>query len=176
MKFTVSEVFCEVVSAFGFIAAFLPIAFFLNWASLDSVATWITSMTATKLLSFILVAYILGVFLNIIGLPADRFMPIVGITGQEPDLSSKRRFYQEASSDLFNFRTNTWNHYYCFRNLLTFSPVGLCLWVPTVFLHWGLWATAVFVVVFVVVVWILYWAVRDHANIYLQVTKTFDEE
>lgn len=107
MKFTVSEVFCEVVNAIGFVLAFLPVLLCLDLISLDEVAEWITSMTNTDLLSYILVAYIFGVFLNIVGLPADRFMKLLGISRQYPDSVSSRRFYQKASSDLFNFRTNT---------------------------------------------------------------------
>lgn len=102
-------------------------------------------------------------------------MPGLGIKGQEPAEPSKKLFYQKASSDLFNFRTNLWNHYYCFRNLLTFSPFGLCLWIPVVYSHWGPWATAVFVIAFIGVGWILYLAVREHAAFYSEVTKAFDE-
>lgn len=174
MKFTVSEVFCEVVSAIGFVLAFLPVLLLLNLISLDKVAEWITSLTGTSLLSFLLVAYILGVFLNIVGLPADRVMKLLRISGQYPDTASSRLFYQKASSDLFNFRTNAWNHYYCFRNLLTFYPLAL-LWVFVVNRYCETKVVIAFCIAIVALGVILYFAVKEHAEFYSDVTRTFDE-
>lgn len=174
MKFTISEVFCEIVSAFGFIAAFFPILLLLNLVSLSDVAEWITSFTGTKLVSITFVAYILGVLLNAVGLPADRLMERLGITGQYPGDSSSKKFYDEASSDLFNFRTNNWNHYYCFRNLLIFTPFGLGLWMPIVYIHGGLRAVITFVVLIGAIGWLLYLAAKEHADLYSEITKAFD--
>lgn len=174
MKFTISEVFCEIVSAIGFIAAFIPILVLLNWVSLVDVADWVTSLKGANLLSFAFISYILGVVLNVVGLPADKFMKRLKITGQYPGESSRKLFYQKASSDLFNFRTNAWNHYYCFRNLLTFSPFAFILWGWVIYLHWGFWTSVVFAIVFIAIVRILYLAVREHADVYSDVTRSFD--
>ena len=173
MKFTISEVFCEVVSAIGFVLAFLPVLLCLDLIGLDKVVEWIASMTGTNLLSYLLVAYVLGVFLNIVGLPADRFMKLLKISGQFPDPASSRAFYQEASSDLFNFRTNAWNHYYCFRNLLTFYPFAL-LWIPIVFRYCETKVVITFCIAIIVLGVILYFAVKEHAEFYSDVTTTFD--
>ena len=174
MKFAISEVFCEVVSALGFVFALLPIAFYLDIVTPSEVVSFITTMTSAKLLSVVVASYVLGVFLNIIGLPADRVMKAIGITGQYPPDQSAKRFFQKATSDLFDFRTNVWNHYYCFRNLLTFSPFALCLWAPIVAKHQGNWTLFAFIAIFVVTVFILYRAVKEHADFYTSVTKSFD--
>jgi hypothetical protein len=173
MKFTISEVFCEVVSAIGFVVAFLPLLDLLGAISVDVVFESIGKTTGTDLLSYLLIAYVLGVFLNIVGLPADRFIKMIGISGQCPDQASSKNFYQKASSDLFNYRTNAWNHYYCFRNLLTFYPFALC-WIPIVYQYYGTTVFVAFLIAMAALGLILYLAVKDHAQFYSELTKTFD--
>ena len=127
MKFAISEVFCEVISAIGFIVALLPALILFDVVDISSIQDSIRDVSGANVLSFLIAAYILGVFLNVLGLPFDRWLTKLGVTGQYPDASSSKLFFQKASSDLFNYRTNAWNHYYCFRNLLIFSPVALLL-------------------------------------------------
>ena len=174
MKFSISEIFCEVVSAFGFVGAFLPGLVLLDFVTVGDIADWVKSLTGTYLLSFVFIAYILGVFLNIVGLPADRLLDRLGITGPDTPESSRKRFYQQASSDLWDFRTNTWNHYYCFRNLLAFCPFAFFLWIPVIWIHSGFPAAAMFAIIFLPIVWLLYLAVKEHADFYSNVTRAFD--
>ncbi len=174
MKFTVSEIFCELVSSIGFIIAFFPVAMYANLVTLNKVTMWIASITATQLALVIFVAYLLGVLLNIIGLPADRLMRYIGISGQYPGESSSKLFFEKASSHLLNYRTNNWNHYYCFRNLFIFSTFGLALWAPIIFCENGWIAGVIFVVTMVLFGGLLYLAVNEHADFYSEITKTFD--
>lgn len=173
MKFTISEVFCEVVSAIGFVFALLPILICLDLTSLEEINSWVRGLTGTQILSLTFVAYVLGVFLNIIGLPMDEILKRIRITGQEPSAESSKKFYKNASSDLFAYRTNAWNHYYCFRNLLTFYPLSL-FWLPVIYQNFSAKVFTAAVVAMLITAAVLYYATKLHAEFYLSVTNTFD--
>jgi hypothetical protein len=174
MKIALSEVFCEVVSAFGFVLTFIPVFLLLQVIEMNDISRWMSKIAGPDLLWIGVLAYILGVFLNIIGLPADIVLGRLGISGQNPPQESKRKFYTQASQDLFNFRTNAWVHYYCFRNLLIFCPFAFILWAWVACVHWG-YLLAVFMGLGIAVLGVLlYFAVKEHAAFYEEVTKTFD--
>jgi len=173
MKFSIEAVFCEVVSGIGFILTFLPIFICSGWINLIQIEQCIMKMEVASLVSFVLAMYILGVILNIIGLPADKLSKCIKLKEPTPTDESVKLFYKKASPELFNFRTNVWNHYYCFRNLLVFSPLALILWAIFGIIYWDAYVTIVFVIFFMFMIYILYHSVKEHANFYITVTEAF---
>lgn len=173
MKFTISEIFCEVISAVGFVVAMLPLLICLDLTTLESVRTWIMSMTGTNLLAYLLVAYIFGVFLNIVGLPADKLLSKFKFAGQEPNDTSRNNFYKNASAHLFHYRTNAWNHYYCFRNLLFFFPFSI-LWLPVLYEHVDKKVFVALILTLAITGVTLFFAAKQHLEFYWSVTKSYD--
>ena len=173
MKFTLTEIFCEIISAVGFVLAIFPILVYLDLLAFEDAASLFRDLTATKFLGIMAVAYVLGVFLDAFGLPIDDLLSKVKIEGQIPHKKSSKKFFKKASSDLFSYRTNTWNHYYCFRNLLVFYPLSVP-WLHVVFCHYSGLVFGVFSIVYVAVFVGLYFSVKSHAAFYGQVTETFD--
>ena len=175
MNFTISEVFCEVISGLAFFLTVAPLLYLANIADPIHPLLWAQQIDGGQALLLITGGYVFGVVLNVIGLPADDLLTKIGISGHTPPRASRKNFYKNATSHLLAYRTNAWNHYYCFRNLLIFSPFAVGLWSIHILIERGL-PLALGVLIFgVISIVLLYKGVRSHADVYTDVTATYDD-
>lgn len=177
MRLAISEVFCEIVSALGFVVGvLLPLLLWGKVFTTTELVDWLGTLNGDDGLWILVVLYVGGVFLDALGLPLDRVLDgWLGVHGQYPKLVSKKAFYENASSDLFAFRTNTWVYYYCFRNLWFFAILALFAWVPLVFVSNGLGWSVLLALILLVTILVLFLALKDHAALYQEITETFDQ-
>ena len=174
MKFSISDVFCEVISGLFLLVSLLPFGILLGLFSISDLMDLLKTLSAIDYALIFVILYVVGVFFDAFGLPADRILVKIGITKHTPDEESTKKFLKNATSDLFQYRWNAWLHYYCFRNILVLLPVFTVLWGLVILFNFGIKAAILFFVVCALSTLIMYFSVKQHAEFYDLITKTFD--
>lgn len=128
MKLDIQSVFCEVIGGLGLIAL---IAGILVLTGNSSVATLTDRVVdgggGLELAGVLVAAYVAGVVVDAAGLVLDEYV-LYRLADRSATEAERRLFFQKVSAHVLEWRTNVWNYYFCFRNLLLLAVPNALVW------------------------------------------------
>ena len=169
----VAEVFCEVLSGLAVIFFVIPLLDIIVTISICKTFAFICkNLSATTIGGALVLAYILGLLMDAIGLALGEWFLDSLLCRDSPSTEEAAAFWKSVSSHVLAYRDIQWAYASAYRNLAILSVPGGLLWCWYVGNNYG-WILGIAVllgVIFLEVV--LLKSVAVLLKIYYGITKT----
>ena len=156
-NFNVAEVFCEVLSGFAIMFFIIPLFDVLGISNIfETFAFMWTNLTAAKLVAMLVLAYILGIIMDSIGLSIGEWFLDDIICKGYPTLKDRKIFWNTVPSHVLAYRDMQWAYFSTYRNLAILTLFSGALWCWCLGAHYGIIGFIV-VLVSMVILEIAFW-------------------
>lgn len=168
--------FCEVLSGF---VCLLVVAMWLdatgNVLMMTLLAILRAHLSLSSVTSLLLLSYLLGLFVDALGLLADRvlvktFWPLLGFADEVTPSTS---FYGAIPAHMLSYMKEHWAYYSCYRNLVVLTLLGCAPFFWLVYLHAGCVAMGVAGIAFLVVLGSLIASCKETWAAYNRIVGSF---
>ena len=179
MKFSINEVFCEILSGLALLLISVVTADVFGWISAGSLLTDISSLGAVDIMGILIVGYLAGLFVDIFGFSVGNLFLdklAVGSHTMKSCYDSIKLYWASAQEHVFAYRELQWAYYSLYRNLLILLICGL---VPiAVFLKGvsGSIATIVFLILAILAGAALFSSMRALIRSYYNIPAHFKQQ
>lgn len=174
MKFTITEIFCEILSGLAALGVAIGGLDWRGVVTLEQVRYNVAvGVNADSLLLIIGLAYIAGILIDAIGLVFDKYF--IDYIAKGPSREAIAKFYVSISSHMLAYRDNVWAYYFCYRNLLWLLVPGTAFWGLSLNKRYGADALVIVLLSGLAIGAILFIAVRELLKLYYEITGSPSE-
>lgn len=171
--FSLTELFCEILSGILLIFLMLPWFFGAEVASFkEFYIQTIGLITATNVVLIVFFSYLIGLLVDAVGLSADKWVFDRLLFKNGPSPQERKEFFGKASAHLIGYRDTQWAYYSLYRNVFLIATVGGIIFLVGTWNLWNHWAKAWLVLAVLMADWILYRAMEVLANLYNEITRS----
>jgi hypothetical protein len=125
----VAEVFCEVLSGLAVMFFVIPLLDIIGTSSISSIFPFMCkNLSATTIGGALVLAYILGLLMDAIGLAVGEWFLDSLLCKDYPSIEETAAFWKSVSSHVLGYRDTQWAYASAYRNLAILTVPGGLLW------------------------------------------------
>ena len=170
----ISEVFCEILGGVSILVYLIPLIDLLGLANLDESFHFIAdNLSASGLAIVVVVAYLLGLLMDAVGLVADEMLFDKLHSEDPPSAANRKAFWKNAPESVIEYRDTQWAYFSAYRNLAIIGIPGGILWVLSIWCNYGVILGLIFFAIALISEYVLLRAARILITHYFNITKTW---
>jgi len=141
-EISVAEVFCEVLSGLAIMFFMIPLLDVIGKSCIHQSFTFIgKNLSATAIGGILVLAYILGLVMDTIGLAVGELFLDRWLCKDSPSAEEKATFWKKVPAHVLGYRDTQWAYVSAYRNLAILALPGGILWCWSIGSKYGcIWA------------------------------------